>query len=153
MSRKGLVRLAIIAPLLALLVLLDALPALQGLPLLAVALGLAFLVTDRIRTRLKDRERPGLAMLPFMAAALVLLLLFCRGRNLHQLLLLAVTIAVVFDVLLVALAAIGETSKRGLKGILEFGALTAAGLLLGLVLSLVFLMELIRFGGASLAEP
>ena len=132
---------------------LDTLAALEGLPLLVILLGLALLVMDRLRRWLLGHERAGLALLPFMAAALVLLLGFTRGRDLSQGVLLVVTLAVVFDVLLIALALIGEASKRGVKGALEFVGLTGLGLVLGLVLSLVFMVEVGRLGGTSLAGP
>jgi len=132
---------------------LDTLAALEGLPLLVILLGLALLVMDRLRRWLLGHERAGLALLPFMAAALVLLLGFTRGRDLSQGVLLVVTLAVVFDVLLIALALIGEASKRGVKGALEFVGLTGLGLVLGLVLSLVFIVEVGRLGGTSLAGP
>jgi len=139
----------------ALLVLLalDALVSLQGLPILVILLGVALLVTEKIRVWLREHERAGLAMLPFMAAALVLLLAFCRGRDLSQGLLLIVTLCVVFDILLVALALIGEASKRGAKGVGEFFGLVGVGLVLGLALSVVFFMEIGRLGGTSLAGP
>ena len=132
---------------------LDTLAALEGLPLLVILLGLALLVMDRLRRWLLGHERAGLALLPFMAAALVLLLGFTRGRDLSPGVLLVVTLAVVFDVLLIALALIGEASKRGVKGALEFVGLTGLGLVLGLVLSLVFIVEVGRLGGTSLAGP
>jgi hypothetical protein len=132
---------------------LDALVSLQGLPILVILLGLALLLTEKIRTWLRQHERAGLAMLPFMAAALVLLLAFCRGRDLSQGLLLVVTLCVVFDILLIALALIGEASKRGARGVGEFFGLVGAGLVLGLLLSVVFLMEIGGLGGTSLAGP
>jgi hypothetical protein len=132
---------------------LDSLTALQGLPILLILLGLVLLVTDRLRAWLQAHERAGLALLPFMAAALVLLLSFAKGRDLSQGILLLITLGLVFDILLVALAFIGEASKRGLRGALEFAGLTGLGLALGLVFSLVFLMELGRLGATSLAGP
>ncbi len=132
---------------------LDTLARLEGVPLLVILLGLALLVMDRLRAWLMAHERAGLALLPFMAAALVLLLAFTRGRDLSQAVLLVVTLAVVFDVLLIALALIGEATKRGVKGALEFVGLAGMGLVLGLVLSLVFIVEVGRLGGTSLAGP
>ncbi len=58
-----------------------------------------------------------------------------------------------FDILLAALALIGEASKRGARGVLEFIGLAGIGIAVGLVLSLVFLVEVGRLGGMSLAEP
>jgi len=154
MPRKSLMKLAVIGPLLVVLVGLDTVRALQGVPLLVVALGLGLLLTERARAWLRGSDRRNVAMLPFMVAALVILLAFCRGRNLSQLVLFLITLALVFDVLMVALAAIGEASKRGAKGILEFIALSGAGLALGLVLSLVFLLEEVSgLGGMGLAKP
>ncbi len=146
-------KLAISVPLLAALLLLDTVAALQGLPALLAALGVALLAVERLRVWLKAHGRATLAMLPFMAAALVLLLAFCRGRNLSQGVLLLVTIAVVFDILLIALAVIGETTKRRLRGLAEFVGLTCLGLALGLALSLLFLLEAGWRAGASLAGP
>ena len=154
MSRKSWRTLAFVVPLLVLLLALDTLRSLQGLPLLLIGMALALVLTARVRARLHASERAGIAMLPFMAAALVLLLAFCRGRNLSQALLLLVTLAVVFDVLLLALAAIGEVGKRGAKGAAEFLGYTGAGIALGLVLSLVFLLaEVSGLGGMGLAKP
>ncbi|MCJ7752392.1 MAG: hypothetical protein MUQ65_15100 [Armatimonadetes bacterium] len=154
MSRKSLRTLAFVVPLLVLLFALDTLSALQGLPLLLIGMALALVFTARVRARLNASERTGIAMLPFMAAALVLLFAFCRGRNLSQALLLLVTLSVVFDVLLLALAAIGEVGKRGAKGAAEFLGYTGAGIALGLVLSLVFLLDGISgLGGMGLAKP
>ncbi len=154
MSRKSWRTLAFVVPLVVLLLALDTLRALQGLPLLLIGMALALVLTARVRARLHASERGGMAMLPFMAAALVLLLAFCRDRNLSQALLLLVTLAVVFDVLLLALAAIGEVGKRGAKGAAEFLGYTGAGIALGLVLSLVFLLDGISgLGGTGLAKP
>jgi hypothetical protein len=154
MSRRPSIKLAFAAALLVLLLALDTLRALQGLPLLLIGMALALLLTQRTRARLRAGERAGLATLPFMAASLVLLLAFCRGRNLSQMLLLLVTLAVVFDVLLLALAAIGEVGKRGVKGAADFLGYTGAGIALGLVLSLVFLLDGISgLGGMGLAKP
>lgn len=146
-------KLAISVPVLAALLILDTVAALQGLPTLLAALGIALLVVERLRVWLKAHGRAALATLPFMAAALVLLLAFCRGRNLSQGVLLLVTIAVVFDILLIALAVIGETTKRRLRGLAEFAGLTGLGLALGLALSLLFLLEAGWRAGASLAGP
>lgn len=94
-----------------------------------------------------------MAMLPFMAAALVLLLVFCKGRHTTQGVLFLITVALVFDILMVALGLISEAAKRGARGILEFVGLTCMGLILGSALSLVFLVGPGRPGGVSLAGP
>lgn len=153
MSRKNWGKLGGVIGALVVLLALDALVSLQGLPILVILLGLALLLTEKVRAWLREHERAGLAMLPFMAAALVLLLAFCRGRDLSQGLLLIITLCVVFDILLVALALIGEASKRGAKGVGEFFGLVGVGLVLGLALSVVFLLEIGRLGGTSLAGP
>lgn len=139
--------------LLAAVLVLDAFVSLEGLPILIILLGFALLVTNWLRLWLKAHDRAGLALLPFLAAALVLLLGFTRGRDLSQGLLLLITLAVVFDTLLIALALIGEASKRGARGAAEFLGLAGAGLVLGLVLSLAFLVDVGRLGGTSLAGP
>ncbi len=154
MSPKSLLKLAVVGPVLVVLVGLDTVRALGGVPLLLVALGLGLLLTERARVWLQESGRRNLAMLPFMAAALVVLVAFCRGRDLSQLVLLLITLGVVFDILMVALAAIGEAGKRGAQGVFEFVALTGAGLALGFVLSLVFLLEAASgLGGMGLAKP
>ncbi len=153
MSRKALGKIGIVTGVLVVLLALDTLAALEGMPILLVLLGVALLITDRVRMWLLAHERAGLALLPFMAAALVLLLAFTRGRDLSQGVLLLVTLALVFDILLVALALIGEASKRGAKGALEFAGLAGLGLAVGFALSLLFLVEIGRLGGASLAGP
>lgn len=153
MSRKGWRKLGIVVAVLVVLLALDVFVSLEGLPVLAMLLAFAFLVTDRIRLWLKAHDRPGMASLPFLAAAMVLLLGFTRGRDLSQGTLLLVTLCLVFDILLMALALIGEASKRGLKAAGEFLGLASMGLALGFVLSLVFLVEMARLGGTSLAGP
>jgi hypothetical protein len=145
-------KLAVVA-VLVLLLALDAVSALQGLPVLLVALGLALLVTDRLRAWLSSKQRAGLAMLPFMAAALVLMVAFCRGRDISQGVLFLVTIGIVFDVLLVALALIGEAGKHGGRGLLEFAGLIGIGLAVGFALSLVFAVQAAPFAAMSRAEP
>ncbi len=84
-----------------------------------------------MRLRLMAKGKGGVAMLPFMGAALVLMLAYCWKRDLSQAILLLITIGVVFDILLIALAAIGEVTKRGFKGIMEFFGLVVVGLVLG----------------------
>jgi len=153
MPRSLLIKLAISLPLLAALLLLDQVPALEGLPLLALALGLGLLIMEAPRVRLRARGRANLAMLPFMAAALVLLLAFCKGRQMSQAALFVITIGMVFDILMVALAAIGEVTKRGARGLVDFLGLACAGLAAGCALSLIFLVGPGRPGGVSLAGP
>jgi hypothetical protein len=147
------IKLLISLPLLILLLLLDQVSAFQGLPLLAVTLGLALLVAEMARSRLQAQGRQNIAVLPFMAAALVLLFAFCKGRHITQGVLFVITVAVVFDILMVALALIGEASKRGAKGILEFAGLTCVGLMLGFALSLILLAGPAHLSGVSLAGP
>jgi hypothetical protein len=147
------VRISLVAAALIAVVALDAVVPLEGLPILLILLGLALLVTERLRLWLKAHQRVGVSMLPFMSAALVLMFAFVRGRDLSQALLLLVTLAVVFDILLVALALIGEASKRGVKGIAEFLGLAATGLVLGFALSVVFVLGVGRPGGLGLAQP
>jgi hypothetical protein len=146
-------KLLVSLPLLVMLILLDQVTALQGVPLLAVTLGLALLAAETARIRLHAQGRTNVAMLPFMVAALVLLLAFCKGRHITQGVLFIVTVGVVFDILMVALSLIGEASKRGVKGVLEFAGLTAMGLALGVVLSLILLAGPGHMSGVSLAGP
>jgi hypothetical protein len=153
MLRKPHQKHAVVAGVLVLLLALDTISALEDLPLLIIALGLALLATDRLRVWLRSKQRASLAMLPFMAAALVLMLAFCRGRDFSQGILLLVTIGVVFDILLAALALIGEASKRGAKGLLEFLGLVGAGLVVGVALSFLFVVKLGPLGGLSRAAP
>lgn len=154
MRRRGWAKLAIAVLLLVLLVALDGIAALEGVPLLLMALGLALLIADYVRTWLRGRERPQLAMVPFMAAALILLLVFCRGRNPSQGVLLLITLAVVFDILLIALAVIAEAGRRGLRGLLEFAGVTALGLALGLAVSIIVLLHpTAQLGSIGLAGP
>lgn len=153
MSRKRWGKVGLVIAALAVLLALDGIASLQGLPVLIIMLVAALLVTERVRVWLHSHGRAGLALLPFMAAAVVLMLAFTRGRDVSQGVLLVVTLGLVFDILLVALALIGEASKRGLRGAGEFLGLTAMGLALGFALSLVFLLEVGRLGDASLASP
>ncbi len=149
---KGWARIGIIAATLIILAVLDVLVSLQGLPILLILLGLALILTERLRIWLRTHQRVGLSMLPFMAAALALLFGFAKGRDLSQGLLLLVTLAIVFDILLIALALIGEASKRGAKGIAEFAGLAAMGLVLGIALCTAFLLGIGLPGGMSLAS-
>lgn len=154
MRRRDWAKVAIAVPLLVLLVALDGIAALEGVPLLLMALGLVLLIADYLRTWLRGRERPQLAMVPFMAAALILLLVFCRGRNPSQGVLLLITLAVVFDILLLALAVIAEAGRRGLRGLLEFAGVTALGLALGLAVSVIVLLHpTAQLGSIGLAGP
>ncbi len=154
MLRKRVNKIVIVVPLLVVLVALDTVQVLEGLPLLVIGLVLAALLTGRLRAWLHRTGRANLAMLPFTAAALALLLAFCRGRNLSQLILLGTTLGVVFSVLMAALSGIGEAGKRGLKGVVEFVGLAGVGIAIGLALSLVFLLEEVgSLGGTSLAGP
>lgn len=152
MRRSYLIKLAISLPLLVVLILMSEIAALHSLPMLLVALGIALLVSEPMRVRLLKKGKTGIAMLPFMGAALVLMLVYCWRRDLSQAILLLVTVGVVFDILLVALAAIGEVTKRGLTGMAEFLGLVAVGLVLGGVVS-VLLWAFPGGGGVSLANP
>jgi len=152
MWRSYLIKLAISLPLLVVLILMDEITVLRSLPLLLIGLSIALLVSEPMRLALNRKGRGGISTLPFMGAALVLMLAYCWRRDLTQALLLLVTIGVVFDILLVALAAIGEVTKRGLRGILEFLGLVAVGLLLGGALSLPLVLLGGR-GSVSLAGP
>ena len=153
MPRKSWLKLGVIVGALIVLVALDSLASLEGLPVLLILLLLTLLFTERLRLWLRTHQRVGLSMLPFMCAALVLLFGFARQRDLSQGMLLLITLALVFDILLIALSLIGEASKRGAKGIAEFAGLAAMGLILGCALSLVFLLEFGRLGGMGLAQP
>ncbi|MFB3880183.1 MAG: hypothetical protein ACE149_02915 [Armatimonadota bacterium] len=153
MSARSWTSLGVVVGALVLLVVLDTVVSLEGLPVLLVLLGLALLVTERLRLWLRTKQRPGLSTLPFMSSALVILFAFVRGRDLSQAVLLVVTLAVVFDILLVALCLIGEVSKRGARGLAEFAGLAAAGLVLGFALSLGFRIGIGRPGAMGLAEP
>ncbi len=152
MWRSYLIKLAISLPLLVILILMDEITVLQSLPVLLMTLGLALLVSEPMRIRLASKGKAGVAMLPFMAAALVLMLVYSWRRDLSQAILLLITVGLVFDILLVALAAIGEVTKRGLAGIMEFLGLVTVGLALGGVVSLL----LVFFRGTasiSVASP
>ena len=153
MPRNRWTKLALSIPFLVLLIALDAVSVLQGLPMLLLGIFVAFLIGNSIRLWLQARERHGLALLPFMTAALILGLAFCRDRNLSQALLFLITLGVVSDVLLLALAGIAEAGKRGLRGLVEFLGATAVGLLMGLAISLIFLIAPGSPGSSSLAGP
>ncbi len=154
MSRSYLLKLALSLPLLVALILMVEITALQQLPLLLITIGLALLVSEPLRVRLLRTGKAGMATLPPMGAALVLLLVYCWRRELSQAILLLITIALVFDILLIALAAIGEVTKRGLRGLLEFLALTMLGLVMGTMISpLLVLMLPGSPAGLILAGP
>jgi hypothetical protein len=102
---------------------------------------------------LKAHERVNVALLPFMGAALVLLFAFVKGRDVSQFVLLLVTLAIVFDILLITLALLSEAAKRGSKGVAEFFGLTALGLLVGCLLSLGYLVHAVGMGGVGMAHP
>ena len=156
MWRSYLTKLAISLPLLVVLILMDEITALQGLPLLLIAIGVALVAVEPLRLRLMSKNRAGLAMLPFMAAALVLMFAYCWRRDLSQAILLVITIGVVFDILLVALSAIGEVTKRGLAGMTEFAGLLVMGVALGSAVSALLLLPLLvpaRVGSVGMAGP
>ncbi len=153
MQWKASTKLLISVPLLALLIALDGIAALEGVPLLILTLGVALLAGDFARGWLRAKGRGNLAMVPFMAAALVVPLAFCRGRDLSQLVLFLITLGLVFDILLIALALIAEAGKRRAKGVVEFLGLLAAGLAAGFVISLVFVLVHGGPGATSLAGP
>jgi hypothetical protein len=134
---------------------MDEITALQQLPLLLITVGLALLICEPFRVRLLRKGKAGVATLPLMGATLVLLLVYCWRRDeLSQAILLVITIALVFDILLIALAAIGEITKRGLLGLLEFAGLTALGLVMGAVVSSLLVLLLPgALAGVSLAGP
>jgi len=150
MWRSYMIKLAISLPLLVVLILVDEIPSLQELPVLLIAVGIALLASEPLRVRLMSKGKAGLAMLPFMGASLVLMLVYCWRQDPAQAILLVITIALVFDVLLVALAAIGEVTKRGLVGLAEFCGLVVMGLALGGLVSLILVLPG-HFGGTSLA--
>lgn len=152
MTRSYLIKLAISLPLLVVLILMDEIEVLQGLPLLLIAIGVALIATEPLRIRLTKKGKAGIAMLPFMAASLVLMFAYCWRRDLSQAILFVITVGVVFDILLVALAAISETSKRGLIGASEFAGLVVVGLALGMAMSLIVTLPG-RVGGISMAGP
>ncbi len=153
MQWKTSTKLLISIPLLILLIALDGVSALEGMPMLAITLGLALLAGDAARNWLRARGRVNLAWLPFMAAALVLLIAFCKGRDLSQGALFLITLGVVFDILLIALAAIAEAGKRQVKGLVEFAGLLVAGMAMGFVLSLMFAFAHGGPAATSLARP
>lgn len=132
---------------------LDGVAALEGFPLLLLLLLVALVLLERLRVWLRAQARTNVALLPFMGAALVLLVAFVRGRDLSQALLLVVTLAIVFNILLIALALISETSKRGAKGLAEFAGLTALGLVVGGALSAGYIIQAVRLGGVGMAQP
>ena len=154
MPRSYLVKLAISLPLLVALILVDEITALQQLPLLLITIGLALLICEPLRVKLLGKGKVGVATLPLMGATLVLLLVYCWRRELSQAILLVITIALVFDILLIALAAIGEVTKRGVPGLLEFAGLTVLGLVLGGVIASVLVLLLPgTLAGVTLAGP
>jgi membrane protein CcdC involved in cytochrome C biogenesis len=152
MARSYLLKLAISLPLLVVLILMDEIEVLQGLPLLLIAIGVALVAMEPLRIRLTKKGKAGIAMLPFMAASLVLMFAYCWRRDLSQAILFVITVGVVFDILLVALAAISETSKRGLAGASEFAGLMVVGLAFGFVMSLILTLPG-RGSGISMAGP
>ncbi len=151
MSRSYLIKLAISLPLLVALILMDEIRDLQGLPILLIGIGVALVVMEPLRLRLMSKGKASIAMLPFMAATLVLMLAYCWRRDLSQAILLVVTVGVVFDILLVALSAIGEVTKRGLVGLAEFSGLLSMGLVLGGVVSLLLLPLLVPGHGSGVS--
>lgn len=154
MRRSYLIKLAISLPLLVVLILMDEIAALQQLPLLLIAIGLVLLMGEPLRVKLMGKGKAGIAMLPFMGATLVLMLAYCWRRDLSQAILLVITIGLVFDILLIALAAIGEVTKRGLMGLLEFAGLTMLGLVLGGLVAVALVLVLPgKSVGTSLAGP
>jgi hypothetical protein len=59
----------------------------------------------------------------------------------------------VFDILLITLALISETAKRGAKGVAEFFGLTALGLMVGFALTVGYVVQAVHTGGVGMAQP
>jgi hypothetical protein len=72
MTRSYLIKLAISLPLLVVLILMDEIEVLQGLPLLLIAIGVALIATEPLRIRLTKKGKAGIAMLPFMASLVLM---------------------------------------------------------------------------------
>ena len=115
---------------------------LMDLPLLALVAGLAWLGCREYEALLKQKGYEPAASLPFMVASLPCALLYVYGRQLPNSILLLVTIAVVFAVLLIALALISEVSKRRAAPVIGFFLSCAGGIYIGGCLCFLLLLEL-----------
>lgn len=131
------------------LLVLDAWPLLNDLPLLALTLGIAMGCGKELGDLLARRGIHTTAQTASTAAALAPLVLYGYHRLLSPALLLVVTLAVVIVVLMVALSLISEVARRRRAGVLDFLILCIGGLTIGALLGHVLLLRLLP-GGSGL---
>lgn len=129
-------------PLVILLVAADWFPATQGIPLLVLSVGIAGAASEEFgrllrRTRLKPPYWTG-----FLIGMLPPIMAYCYHRAVPQFLLLIITLAVLIDVLMVALSLISEVAKRPGWALLDFLVTGAGSLTIGVLFS--FLIALRR---------
>jgi phosphatidate cytidylyltransferase len=125
---------------------LDQIRALHSLPLLAVVLTVAMIGGEEAAALLRCRRLSVPLQLGTMSAALPVLLVYCLGRDLPGWLWLAVTAALVVDVLLIALALIAEVTQRQLAGLRDFAAGSLCALVIGGLLSYLLVLRLLDHG-------
>jgi FtsH-binding integral membrane protein len=142
-----------VVPLVVALLLLDAVPALEGTPLLALTVVIAFFAGEGFSRWLGRKELEALGQVSALVATLMLLLAFCYRRELSQPLLLLITAGVMVSLLFVVLGLIAEVSKRGLKGLGDFLLMTGLGLVLGAVLVGVLFLRPGPLGGEGAGWP
>jgi phosphatidate cytidylyltransferase len=135
------------------LIALDAIPMLLGLPLLVLVGGIVALASEEYSRLLKQggvEPYPSLAM---MVALLPLAFVYITRFGpphpppvpLPNWLLLILTLAVVFDVLMIALALISDIGKWSVKAIRDFLFTAGGGLFIGVTLSFVLMLSMRRF--------
>lgn len=161
MLTKRILTAAVGIPLILGLIALDAMPVLLGLPLLVLVGGVTALACEEYARLLKQggvEPYPSLALmtgllpLPFVHIAR-----FWAAEvppnitptwALPNWLLLILTLAVVFDILMIALALISDIGKRSWKSVRDFFVTAGGGLFIGCCLSFLLLLRLddARFG-------
>jgi len=143
MLRERLLGAALWLPLLALLIIADAFPQLLGLPLLAVVLVVAIMGGEELGRLLQAKGWEPPRYSGAMMAALPPLFLYFHHRDYNDYVLALLTLAIVLDVLLIALGLISDAARRRWAALPVFVVTAAGGLYIGATLSfLLFLRQL-----------
>ena len=146
MLREALLSAAVGAPIVLVFLALDAIQPLHSLPLLLMVLAIAMWGAEELTNLLDKRGLNITPSLGTMAAMIPVLLMFCYRRDPPQWLLLLVTLGLVFDILLIALALIADLGKRKLLALPGFLLGCAAGLVIGALLGYLLLLRLLPMG-------
>jgi len=146
MLRDVLLSAAVGVPLVLAFLALDTIQPLHSLPLLLIVLAIAMWAAEELTNLLRNRGFKIPPSLGMMAAAIPVLVMFCYRRDPPQWLLLLITLGLVFDILLIALALIADLAKRKLSTLVNFLLGCGAGLVIGILLGYLFLLRLLPMG-------